>query len=69
MRQGRSRGSIAARLASDGTLARHTVACLLSSAPVIGQRRPTFESALKLAEAVGLQMTLIAIEKKKRASR
>jgi DNA-binding phage protein len=32
--------------------------CLLSTAPVIGRRKPSFDSVLKLADAAGLELTL-----------
>jgi hypothetical protein len=32
--------------------------CLLSTAPVIGRRKPSFDSVLKLADAAGLEITL-----------
>ena len=56
--QGHTRCSMARRLEEQGALRAHTVMCLLSNAPVIGRRRPTFDSVLKLADAAGLEITL-----------
>ena len=55
---GHTRCSMAKRLEQNGTLRAHTVMCLLSSAPVIRRRRPTFDSVIKLADAAGLELTL-----------
>ena len=55
---GQTRCSMAKRLEQNGTLRAHTVMCLLSTAPVIGRRRPTFDSVIKLADAAGLEIKL-----------
>ena len=49
---------MARRLEEQGSLRAHTVMCLLSTAPVIGRRKPSFDSVLKLADAAGLEITL-----------
>lgn len=56
--QGETRCSVARRLEQQGALRAHTVMCLLSNAPVIGRRKPSFDSVLKLADAAGLALTL-----------
>jgi hypothetical protein len=35
------------------------VQCLLSNAPVIGRRRPTFDSVLKIAHEAGFELRLV----------
>ena len=55
---GHTRCSMARRLEEQGALRAHTVMCLLSTAPVIGRRRPTFDSVIKLADAAGLELKL-----------
>ncbi len=56
--QGRTRSQIARDLEQGGRLRAHTVMCLLSNAPVIGRRTATFDSAVTLADAAGLRITL-----------
>lgn len=56
--QGETRCSVARRLEQQGALRAHTVMCLLSTAPVIGRRKPSFDSVLKLADAAGFTLTL-----------
>ena len=56
--QGRTRSQVARDLEQQGRLRAHTVMCLLSTAPVIGRRKPSFDSVLKLADAAGLELTL-----------
>ena len=53
-----TRSALARRLEAQGGLRAHTVQCLLSSAPVIGRRKPTFDSVLKIADAAGFDLTL-----------
>ena len=55
---GHTRCSMAKRLEQNGTLRAHTVMWLLCTRPVIGRRRPTFDSVIKLAYAGGLELTL-----------
>lgn len=56
--KGHTRSALARRLDAEGVLRAHTVQCLLSTAPVIGRRRPTFDSVLKIADAAGFTLTL-----------
>jgi hypothetical protein len=56
--KGETRCSVARRLEQQGALRAHTVMCLLSTAPVIGRRKPTFDSVLKIADAAGFDLTL-----------
>ena len=57
--QGTTRSALARRLEAQGALRAHTVQCLLSTAPVIGRRRPTFDSVLKIAHAAGFELRLV----------
>ena len=56
---GTTRSALARRLEAQGALRAHTVQCLLSTAPVIGRRRPTFDSVLKIAHAAGFELRLV----------
>jgi hypothetical protein len=56
--QGRTRSQVARDLEQQGRLRAHTVMCLLSTAPVIGKRTASFDSAVTLADAAGLRITL-----------
>ena len=56
---GTTRSALARRLEAKGALRAHTVQCLLSSAPVIGRRRPTFDSVLKIAHEAGFDLRLV----------
>jgi len=57
--QGRTRSGLARQMEADGLLRAHTVRCLLGTPGTrIGRRKPTFDSVLKIAEAVGLQIVL-----------
>lgn len=56
--QNTTRSALARRLEAQGCLRAHTVQCLLSTAPVIGRRKPTFDSVLKIADAAGFTLTL-----------
>ena len=56
---GTTRSALARRLEAKGALRAHTVQCLLSTAPVIGRRRPTFDSVLKIAHEAGFDLRLV----------
>ena len=56
--QNTTRSALARRLEAQGCLRAHTVQCLLSTAPVIGRRKPTFDSVLKIAHAAGFELSL-----------
>lgn len=56
--QNTTRSALARRLEAQGCLRAHTVQCLLSNAPVIGRRKPTFDSVLKIADAAGFTLQL-----------
>jgi hypothetical protein len=60
--QGMTRSALAKELENAGFLRAHTVRCLLSCAPVIGRRTPTFSSAIILANAAGYDLALIPKE-------
>ena len=60
--RGITRSALAKELEHAGALRAHTVRCLLSSAPVIGKRTPTFSSAIILANAAGYDLALVPKE-------
>ena len=55
---GGTRASFAKELEARGALRAHTVCSLLSTAPVLGRRKPSFDSVLKLAHAAGFDLSL-----------
>lgn len=57
--RGRSRTSFARDVAAHGHLNATTVQCLLSSAPVIGARVASFESALRIVEEAGMSLAVV----------
>jgi DNA-binding phage protein len=57
--RGGTRSALARRMEADGILRAHTVRCLLGTpGTVIGKRKPTFDSILKVAEAAGFDIVL-----------
>ena len=56
---GSTRSALARHMEAEGLLRAHSVRCLLGSpGTVIGKRKPTFDSVLKIAEAAGFRLTL-----------
>jgi hypothetical protein len=57
--RGNTRSGLAREMEERGLLRAHTVRCLLGSpGTVIGQRKPTFDSVLKVANAAGFDIVL-----------
>lgn len=65
-KQGRSRADLGRSMDAQGLMRAHTVACLLSSAPVIGRRQPSFDSLVALASAVNFDVALVPRSTRKR---
>lgn len=58
---GRTRSALAREMEANGILRAHTVRCLLGTpGTVIGKRKPTFDSILKVANAAGFDIVLMA---------
>jgi len=56
---GGTRSGLARQMEAKGILRAHTVRCLLGSpGTVIGRRKPTFDSILKIANEAGFDITL-----------
>ena len=56
---GATRSALARSMEAQGLLRAHTVRCLLGSpGTVIGKRKPTFDSVLKIANAAGFDLVL-----------
>ena len=56
---GTTRSALARQMEADGLLRAHTVRCLLGTpGTVIGKRKPTFDSILKVANAAGFDIVL-----------
>ena len=56
---GGTRSGLARQMEAKGLLRAHTVRCLLGSpGTVIGKRKPTFDSILKVANAAGFDLVL-----------
>lgn len=57
--RGGTRSALAREMEASGILRAHTVRCLLGSpGTVIGRRKPTFDSILKVADAAGFDVIL-----------
>lgn len=57
--QGLTRSHLARKMEEEGILRAHTVRCLLGTpGTVIGRRKPTFDSVVKIAHAAGFNITL-----------
>ena len=57
--RGGTRSAFARALEEQGLLRAHTVRCLLGTpGTVIGRRKPTFDSVLKVAHAAGFDVVL-----------
>jgi hypothetical protein len=58
---GITRSGLARKMEADGILRAHTVRCLLGTpGTVIGQRKPAFDSVIKIAHAAGFDVILRA---------
>ena len=56
---GSTRSGLAREMEANGILRAHTVRCLLGTpGTVIGKRKPTFDSILKVANAAGFDLVL-----------
>jgi DNA-binding phage protein len=56
---GGTRSGLAREMEANGILRAHTVRCLLGTpGTVIGKRKPTFDSILKVANAAGFDIVL-----------
>jgi DNA-binding phage protein len=56
---GGTRSGLAREMEANGILRAHTVRCLLGTpGTVIGKRKPTFDSILKVANAAGFDLVL-----------
>jgi DNA-binding phage protein len=56
---GGTRSALAREMEANGLLRAHTVRCLLGTpGTVIGKRKPTFDSILKIANAAGFDLIL-----------
>jgi DNA-binding phage protein len=57
---GGTRSGLAREMEANGVLRAHTVRCLLGTpGTVIGKRKPTFDSILKVANAAGFDLILM----------
>lgn len=57
--RGSTRSALAREMDAKGILRAHTVRCLLGTpGTVIGRRKPTFDSVLKVADAAGFDIIL-----------
>jgi hypothetical protein len=57
--RGGTRSALAREMDAKGILRAHTVRCLLGTpGTVIGRRKPTFDSVLKVADAAGFDVIL-----------